>query len=85
MKFLKLYFILMFWICSTSDFFTQIDHDKAHRRYWYYRTRLINDFMQIGTDQGDCIVLAERNYGTTTNDIKAESKIGPDQIDIIKI
>ncbi len=22
-----------------------IDNDKAHRRYWYYRTRMINDFM----------------------------------------
>jgi hypothetical protein len=57
-----------------------IDDNKAHRRYWYYRTRLINDFMKIGKDQGDCVVFPERNYSGTNN---RESKVGPDQIDIV--
>ncbi len=45
-----------------NDFQAQnIDNDKAHRRYWYYRTRMINDFMKIGKNQGNCILIAERN------------------------
>src|SRR5882672_874050 len=63
--------------------FSQIDHDKAHRRYWYYRTRLINDFMKIGKDQGDCIVICERNKNKTVNVSQNGSQIGPDQIDVI--
>ena len=42
--------ILLFISVSAFAGYAQIDHDKAHRRYWYYRTRLINDFMKIGKD-----------------------------------
>src|ERR1700752_3202840 len=60
-----------------------IDDEKAHRRYWYYRTRMINDFMNIGKNQGDCIVFAERNNGQDDGFLPViESKVGPDQIDI---
>lgn len=60
-----------------------IDNEKAHRRYWYYRTRMINDFMKIGKEQGACIVFAERNDGENEiGNLELESKIGPDQIDI---
>ena len=27
-----------------------VDNGKAHRRYWYYRTRMINDYMKIGKE-----------------------------------
>jgi hypothetical protein len=54
------------------------ENQRAHRRYWYYRTRMINDFMKVGGEQGDCIVQAERNQGR--GDLSAW--IGPDQIDI---
>jgi hypothetical protein len=54
------------------------ENQRAHRRYWYYRTRMINDFMKVGGAQGDCIVQAERNQGR--GDLSAW--IGPDQIDI---
>ncbi len=50
-----LFIILSLWVKSQT-----IDNDKAHRRYWYYRTRMINDFMKIGKNQGDCLVFAER-------------------------
>ncbi len=54
---------------------------QAHRRYWYYRTRFINDFTHIGNKQGDCIAFAERNHeGWPVNDLY-KSKVGPDQID----
>ncbi len=60
-----------------------VDNDKAHRRYWYYRTRMINDFMKIGKEQGACIVFAERNNGQDNLLLPVvNSKIGPDQIDI---
>lgn len=60
-----------------------VDNDKAHRRYWYYRTRMINDFMKIGKEQGACIVLAQRNKGEDgVAPREFESKVGPDQIDI---
>jgi hypothetical protein len=55
------------------------ENEKAHRRYWYYRTRLINDFLKIGGNQGDCIVFAERNIGSQAS---TQSFVGPDQIDI---
>ncbi len=55
------------------------ENQQAHRRYWYYRTRFVNDFMHIGDKQGDCICFPERNYndGSSTS-----AKVGPDQIDI---
>lgn len=70
---------LIFLCCG--DILSQqgIDNEKVHRRYWYYRARMINDFMKIGKEQGACIVFPQRNYlekGIYT------SKIGPDQIDI---
>lgn len=79
---LKLLSILLFNFINIDIGISQtnIDNDKAHRRYWFYRTRLINDFMKIGKEQGDCIVFAERNY-ILENPINS-SKVGPDQIDL---
>lgn len=63
--------------------------NRSHRRYWFYRTRFINDFTKIGDKQGDCITFAERNYeysesGTVpVNFTKYHAKVGPDQIDIM--
>ena len=54
------------------------ENSRAHRRYWYYRTRMINDFIKIGGEQGNCIVLAERNQGKYDK----TAKVGSDQIDI---
>ena len=42
-----------------------IDNDKAHRRYWYYRTRMINDFMKVGLLDGESIPFNERGYNET--------------------
>lgn len=82
MKIILLFCFL--FVCSPFQSQT-IDNDKAHRRYWYYRTRMINDFMKIGKNQGDCIVFAERNIGEDNNNmtgLELESVVGPDQIDI---
>lgn len=56
-----------------------IDDNKAHRRYWYYRTRLINDFTKIGKEQGDCLITPERNNGSRNSNV---IRMGPDNIDI---
>lgn len=74
-------FTLLLFLLFLEGGFSQltVDNDRAHRRYWYYRTRMINDFIKIGKEQGACIVFPERNYlekGFYT------SKVGPDQIDI---
>lgn len=50
-----------------------VDNDRAHRRYWYYRTRMINDFMKIGKDQGDCIF--SKNLHNSILNSKHKSKI----------
>lgn len=58
----KLFLITVCLCCAFEISKAQtIDNDKAHRRYWYYRTRMINDFMKIGKQQGECLVFAERN------------------------
>jgi hypothetical protein len=56
-----LFIVLSLWVKSQT-----IDNDKAHRRYWYYRTRMINDFMKIGKNQGDCLVFIKNNSNNST-------------------
>lgn len=35
-----------------------------HRKYWYYRSRLCNDFMKIGSQQGESLPMSTRaKYG----------------------
>lgn len=78
---MKHFIILMFLAIASCDLFSQLDassNDRAHRRYWYYRTRMINDFINIGDKQGDCNVFAQRNPGIGTDDVA----VGADQIDI---
>ena len=86
-------FILLFFLISLlvqSQSLTNVQEiTRSHRRYWYYRTRFINDFTKIGDKQGDCIVFAQRNFeysengDTPVNFTKYHSKVGPDQIDIM--
>lgn len=79
----NLIILLVYLIGLLNNIIAQsIDDGKAHRRYWYYRARLINDFMKIGKDQGECIVFAERNDGYDGIADVYRSKVGPDQIDI---
>lgn len=81
MKRILLFFI---YLITLNNGFSQqiVDNDRAHRRYWYYRTRMINDFMKIGKQQGDCIVFAERNLGKQSTTRERGSQVGPDQIDL---
>lgn len=84
MKKIKLLLFLSFFVTEMSVVFSQstINDDFAHRRYWYYRTRFINDFIKMGKNQGECIVLAERNQGLNNGIYDSTAKVGPDQIDL---
>jgi hypothetical protein len=35
-----------------------------HRKYWYFKSRLLNDFMKVGINQGDNIIINERGYSS---------------------
>ena len=76
--------MIFFLVClkNQAQISTEANDQKAHRRYWYYRTRMVNDFMKLGMQQGDCIVFAERNDGYDGANQASKSIVGPDQIDI---
>jgi hypothetical protein len=76
---LKKILIVLITFLSINVSVSQIaQHDLNHRRYWFYRTRFINDFVKIGPNQGDCISFPQRNYGSLYSPI---ASVGPDQID----
>lgn len=39
-----------------------------HRKYWYFKSRLINDFMKVGINQGDNIFINQRGFYSTSFD-----------------
>jgi hypothetical protein len=78
MKNILFFFLLLISAFLFSQPLTQSENTLAHRRYWYYRTRFINDFTKIGGQQGDCVCFAERN---AMGDLSS-ALVGPDQIDI---
>lgn len=64
MKKIKILIILIF---LSSGLFSQLNphlstpFNSLHERYWYYRTRLTNDFLMVGLGEGQSIPMAERN------------------------
>lgn len=48
-------------------FFSQNDIVN-HRKYWYFKSRLINDFMKVGINQGDNIFINQRGFYSTSFD-----------------
>ena len=80
---LKQSILMIAVICCGHDILSQpltfAENEQCHRRYWYYRTRFINDFIKLGSAQGDGICFPERNYN---GQFSSEAKVGPDQIDI---
>ena len=76
-------FIVLIWICISFNTLAQpsIDNEKAHRRYWYYKTRFVNDFIKLGKNQGEGIDFSERNFNYSANNINT-ANVGPDQIDL---
>lgn len=56
-KTLYIIFMLIEIFCFSQDYTT------LHSKYWYYRTRLRNDFMKVGSGQGCSIPMEERGDG----------------------
>lgn len=83
MKVKTIIFIVVAICCNyhlLSQPLTFSENEQAHRRYWYYRTRFINDFVKLGNSQGDGVCFPERNY--EDGQFSKQAKVGPDQIDI---
>ena len=38
--------VIISYVSGVSQPLTFNENQRAHRRYWYYRTRMINDFMK---------------------------------------
>lgn len=54
---LYIIFMLIEIFCYSQDYST------LQSKYWYYRTRLRNDFMEAGSGQGSSIPMEERGDG----------------------
>lgn len=78
--------IIISFVCVNTSAQNQVtaqENDRAHKKYWFYRTRMINDFMKLGKNQGESIVFAERNlYQSDITNPELKSTSGHDQIDI---
>src|SRR5713101_3670758 len=61
MKKLAVLFIFFGFVCKGQT------DDEDHRKYWYYRTRLVNDFMLVGPDPGMSIPFNQRGLGYDGN------------------
>ncbi len=54
----------------------QNDNDN-HRKYWYYRSRLVNDFLKVGTGQGESMPFNQRGlYASGFNPYFVDLNIG---------
>ena len=53
---MKQFILLLFCVLSVfpKEVFPQYDVENL-RKYWYYRYRLINDFVKIGSNRGESI------------------------------
>ncbi len=53
--------LLLLLFCSAAQFIVaQTVYDDIHNKYWFYRWRLVNNFMKIGLDSGMSIPAGRR-------------------------
>lgn len=64
MKKISYYFLLL---VLTHNFYAQ-DLYRYHQKYWYLRSKLRNDFMKIGTGQGESIPFTHRGKDANVTD-----------------
>ncbi|MBK9286050.1 MAG: hypothetical protein IPM51_17275 [Sphingobacteriaceae bacterium] len=68
MKCLLLRFnLVFFYIVLCNLCLAQQDID-LHKKYWYYKSRLNNDFLKVGLKSGESIPFGERGFNETTFD-----------------
>ncbi len=53
----KCYTLILFsvYLCLPLFLASQNDNDN-HRKYWYYRSPLVNDFMKVGLGQSEITI-----------------------------
>lgn len=54
--------------------------DINHRKYWYYRSRLTNDFMKIGPNQGESLPMSVRGKYANNYGAGEYSQVGTDVV-----
>src|ERR1700757_1239041 len=59
------YIIILIFLGSALFSQVATPFNSLHERYWYYRTRLNNDFLMVGLDAGKSIPMGERNFGAS--------------------
>ncbi len=79
----KILQLILTFVCLAHFFsnncFAQNSDVDIHNKYWYYKARLHNDFMSVGTNAGQSIPFGQRLYNDKTypnayfktNDLKA--------------
>src|ERR1035437_2225895 len=55
--------LILIFILVSSIVISQSD-DENHRKYWFYRTRLVNDFTKVGTERGNSFIFEERGQNS---------------------
>ena len=61
---MKKYILLIFGLvmCFAKPIYAQVDQrDQWMNKYWFYRWRLINDFMVVGEGQGKSLPAVSRD------------------------
>ncbi len=72
--------LLTLFLCLIPQMnFSQNDNDN-HRKYWYYKSRLNNDFIKVGLNPGEsipCQIRGKDNaFGNFTQDINCGMEWG---------
>lgn len=60
----KLLLLLLFLIISDVSY--SQGQALNHRKYWWYKTRLNNDFVKVGTGDGESIPFMQRGEGSNS-------------------
>ncbi|MES2133452.1 MAG: T9SS type A sorting domain-containing protein [Bacteroidota bacterium] len=71
--------IILFFLFACNCGFSQ-DMYKNHQKYWYLRSKLRNDFMKVGTNQGESIPMTFRGKTATAADPNKNAVGGGDLI-----
>ncbi len=64
--------IIIALICIVQVSKAQTDNDN-HRKYWYYKSRLNNDFVKVGLNAGESIPAQQRGADNSTGTFGTQS------------
>lgn len=65
MKKVTIIILLTFY---TQSIFSQLSNDmNNHRKYWFYKSRLNNDFMKVGPNRGESLPFMQRGSGSSSH------------------